>query len=229
MSVNLSTWAASTFISTVRYGAPSQIEPLRTTASRIDKTVRNESWRPTRFQSRCSLARATTWVATSDRPRSSTAIIPDGSNSRVMTMSPNSVTPQVRMITGMTIRPRIAAAPNAIVEMMVFWIRRLIIWIASPCAQPTVHRDILTGDIGCRIGHQEQHGADHLVGARHAAERNARAITLLERIVLSALDAARGERVDAHALRAPVGGEVLCQPDNAGRGCGIDNGRVDRP
>src|SRR4051812_43305617 len=174
MSVNLSTWAASTFISRARYGALNQIEPHRVTASRIDRTVRNASWRPTRFQSRCSLARATTWVATSDRPRSSTAIIPDGSNNRVMTMRPNSVTPQVRMITGITIRPRMAAAPNATVEMIVLWIRRLIMGIASPCAQPAVHRDVLTRDIGRCIGNQEQHGADHLVGARHAAERNPR-------------------------------------------------------
>src|SRR3954466_3020408 len=171
--MNFPACAESTFIRTIRYGAPSQIAAHRVRASGTESAVRSESWRLARSQSRCSLARATTWVATSDRPRSRTAIIPDGSNSRVITMSPNSVTPQVRMITGITIRPRIAAAPNATVEMMVFWIRRLIIGIGSPCAQPAVHRDILTRDVGCRIGHQEQHGADHLVGARHAAERNA--------------------------------------------------------
>ncbi len=94
------------------------------------------------------------------------------------------------MITGMTTRPSSAAAPNAIVEMMVLWISRFSMSATSPCAEAPIDRDVLAGDVGRRVRHQEQHGADHLVGARHPAERNAGAIALLEGLVLAALDAA---------------------------------------
>src|SRR4051812_31235044 len=154
--------------------------------------------------------------------------MPLGSSKRVITMRPNSVTPHVWMITGMTIRPRSAAAPKATVDTMVLWIRRLIIGVASPCAQAAVDCDVLTGHIGRCVRDQKQHRAHHLVRAGHPTERDAGAVALLEGLVLSAFHPARSEGIDPHALRAPVGGEMFGQPDNACFGRGVNRRRIDR-
>src|SRR5690606_1213032 len=86
-------------------------------------------------------------------------------------------------------------------------------WRHSPCAAPTVDYQVGTIHIGRGVRTEEGDSAAVFIGLGHAAQRNELGQLADEHIVLPGIDSARRQRIAAHALLAPVGGQVLGQAD----------------